>query len=172
MSNFDELLRNNGRFAATGAKDRVPPIPFIPNKQVYILTCIDPRVDPAQVFGLELGDAIVARTVGGRVTPAVVQDLAWISYLHDSPWGQTCTLPDGHIGTFPASNRTSLAPSWLRDRRRRRFLLLSVSRVRGGVFRGCAGTGCRELGSGHKQPRRGPVTSAARAGHRARPARG
>jgi carbonic anhydrase len=83
MSNFDELLRNNTRFAATGAKERVPAIPFLPHKQVYILTCIDPRVDPAQVFGLELGDAIVARTVGGRVTPAVIQDLAWISYLHE-----------------------------------------------------------------------------------------
>ena len=84
MSHFDELLRNNASFAATDAKDRVPEIPFIPNKQVYILTCIDPRVDPAQVFGLELGDAIVARTVGGRVTPAVIQDLAWISYLHET----------------------------------------------------------------------------------------
>jgi carbonic anhydrase len=84
MSNFDELLRNNASFARTGAKDRVPAIPFLPNKQVYILTCIDPRVDPAQVFGLELGDAIVARTVGGRVTPAVIQDLAWISYLHET----------------------------------------------------------------------------------------
>jgi carbonic anhydrase len=84
MSNFDELLRNNASFARTGAKDRVPEIPFIPNKQVYILTCIDPRVDPAQVFGLELGDAIVARTVGGRVTSAVIQDLAWISYLHET----------------------------------------------------------------------------------------
>jgi carbonic anhydrase len=83
MPNFDELLRNNVSFARTSAKDRVPEIPFIPNKQVYILTCIDPRVDPAQVFGLQLGDAIVARTVGGRVTPAVIQDLAWISYLHE-----------------------------------------------------------------------------------------
>jgi carbonic anhydrase len=84
MSNFAELLRNNAVFAATGAKDQVPQIPFIPNKQVYILTCIDPRVDPAQVFGLGLGDAIVARTVGGRVTPAVIQDLAWISLLHET----------------------------------------------------------------------------------------
>ena len=84
MSNFDELLRNNVSFARTGARDDVPQIPFIPNKQVYILTCIDPRVDPAQVFGLRLGDAIVARTVGGRVTPAVIQDLAWISYLHET----------------------------------------------------------------------------------------
>ncbi len=83
MPIFDELLRDNARFARSGAQDRVPAIPFLPNKQVYILTCIDPRVDPAQVFGLELGDAIVARTVGGRVTPAVLQDLAWISYLHE-----------------------------------------------------------------------------------------
>jgi carbonic anhydrase len=84
MPNFDELLRNNASFARTSAKDGAPEIPFIPNRQVYILTCIDPRVEPAQVFGLRLGDAIVARTVGGRVTPAVLQDLAWISYLHET----------------------------------------------------------------------------------------
>jgi carbonic anhydrase len=47
MSNFDELLANNARFAATDAKDRVSEIPFLPNKQIYIITCIDPRVDPA-----------------------------------------------------------------------------------------------------------------------------
>lgn len=35
MSNFDELLRNNASFARTGAKDRVPEIPFIPDKQVF-----------------------------------------------------------------------------------------------------------------------------------------
>jgi len=76
MSNFDALLRSNPNFARTGARDRAPAIPFIPNKQVYIRTCIDPRVEPAQVFGLQIGDAIVARTVGGQVTPAVIQDLA------------------------------------------------------------------------------------------------
>ena len=84
MSNFDELLRNNARFAATDVKDHQPAIPFVPTRQAYILTCIDPRVDPAQVFGLQLGDAIVARTVGGRATPAVLNDLAWISYLHET----------------------------------------------------------------------------------------
>ncbi|WP_433305033.1 carbonic anhydrase [Actinoplanes sp. CA-030573] len=83
MTTFEELLRNNARFAATDVKDHQPAIPFVPHQQAYILTCIDPRVDPAQVFGLHLGDAIVARTVGGRVTPAVLQDLAWISYLHE-----------------------------------------------------------------------------------------
>src|ERR1700733_15027483 len=104
MSNLDDLLRNNARFAATDAKERVPAIPFVPNKQVYILTCIDPRVDPAQVFGLELGDAIVARTVGGRVTAAMIQDLAWISYLHetktpDADWFEVAVMHHTDCGS-------------------------------------------------------------------------
>ena len=36
------------------------------------------------MLGLGLGDAIVAHNVGGRVTPAVLEDLAWISYLHEA----------------------------------------------------------------------------------------
>jgi carbonic anhydrase len=83
MENMDELLERNKAFAGTDLKDRVPAIPFIPNRQVYVITCIDPRVDPAAILGLELGDAIVERNVGGRVTPAVIQDVAWISYLHE-----------------------------------------------------------------------------------------
>ena len=109
MSNFDELLRNNARFATTGAKDRVPAIPFLPNKQVYILTCIDPRVDPAAVFGLELGDAIVARTVGGRVTPAVIQDLAWISYLHETK------TPDDDWFEFAVMHHTDCGSGFYAD---------------------------------------------------------
>jgi carbonic anhydrase len=83
MENMDELLERNKVFAGTYLKDKVPAIPFIPNMQVYVLTCIDPRVDPASILGLDLGDAIVERNVGGRVTPAVIQDVAWISYLHE-----------------------------------------------------------------------------------------
>jgi carbonic anhydrase len=97
MSNIDELLSNNARFAATDAKDRVPEIPFLPNKQVYLISCIDPRVDPAALLGLSLGDAIVARNVGGRVTASVLSDLAWISYLHevktpDAPWFELAVI--------------------------------------------------------------------------------
>ncbi|WP_422747063.1 carbonic anhydrase [Mycobacterium sp. WMMD1722] len=91
MSTLTELLPSNARFAATDAKDRVPGIPFLPNQQIYLITCIDPRVDPMALLGLHLGDAIVARNVGGRVTDAVLADMAWISYLHevktpDAPW--------------------------------------------------------------------------------------
>ena len=104
MTNLDELLANNTRFARTDAKDRVPQIPFLPNKQVYLITCIDPRVDPSDVFGLALGDAIVARNVGGRVTDSVLDDLAWISYLHevktpDAPWFEIAVVHHTDCGS-------------------------------------------------------------------------
>jgi carbonic anhydrase len=83
MRNFEELIANNARFAATDARTRTPAIPFVPNRQLYVVTCIDPRVDPGPILGIDLGDAIVARNVGGRVTPAVRADLAWISFLHE-----------------------------------------------------------------------------------------
>jgi carbonic anhydrase len=104
MENFDELLQRNKVFATTDLKDRVPAIPFLPNMQVYVLTCIDPRVDPASILGLELGDAIVGRNVGGRVTPAVIQDVAWISYLHevkapDADWFELAVIHHTDCGS-------------------------------------------------------------------------
>ncbi|GGU46836.1 carbonic anhydrase [Streptomyces violascens] len=83
-SNFAPYLAHNKAFAATDAKDNVPAIPFIPFKQLYLITCVDPRVEPAAVLGTRLGEAIVARNIGGRVTPAVIKDLAWIVYLHEN----------------------------------------------------------------------------------------
>ena len=83
MTHLGALLRRNRSFAATDAKSKVPAIPFIPTMQTYVITCVDPRVDPAAILGLNLGDGIVARCVGGRVTPEVLRDLSWISYLHE-----------------------------------------------------------------------------------------
>ena len=104
MTNLDDLLANNARFARTEAKNRVPQIPFIPNRQVYLISCIDPRVDPSDIFGLTLGDAIVARNVGGRVTDAVLDDLAWVSYLHevkthDAPWFEIAVMHHTDCGS-------------------------------------------------------------------------
>jgi carbonic anhydrase len=77
------LLERNAEFVRTGAQARrhVPELPFLPWQHAYVITCIDPRTHPSAFLGVGLGDAIVARTVGGRVTPAVVQDLAYIGYL-------------------------------------------------------------------------------------------
>ena len=47
-----------------------------PDLHALVLTCADHRVDPAQVLGLELGEAVVLRNPGGRVTPAFISELA------------------------------------------------------------------------------------------------
>lgn len=84
MSNFAEFLRRNEEFAISGGMREVPAIPFIPFTQVYLLTCLDPRVEPAAVLGAKLGEAIIARNIGGRVTPSAIKDLAWICHLHEN----------------------------------------------------------------------------------------
>jgi carbonic anhydrase len=83
-SHFATYLERNALFSASDAKDNIPAIPFVPFNQLYIITCIDPRVEPAAILGARLGEAIVARNVGGRVTPSVIKDLAWICHLHEN----------------------------------------------------------------------------------------
>jgi carbonic anhydrase len=81
MSNITPLMERNKQFAASGAWRNTPRLPFLPFKGLYIITCIDPRVDPADFLGIEFGDAIVARAVGGRINDALIEDLAYIGYL-------------------------------------------------------------------------------------------
>jgi len=68
---LDELLDRNRRIAE-GADGELP---ALPRSRLVVLACMDHRVDPAAVLGLELGDAVVIRNPGGRVTPAFVQQL-------------------------------------------------------------------------------------------------
>ena len=81
MTNIESLRERNREFAESGIWRETPRLPFLPFKGLYVVTCIDPRTDPADFLGLEFAEAIVARTVGGRVTDAVLQDLAYIGYL-------------------------------------------------------------------------------------------
>jgi carbonic anhydrase len=66
------LLDRNEQFART----YTPVALGLPAVQMVIVTCLDHRVDPAIVLGLRLGDAPVIRNAGGRVTQAVIDDLA------------------------------------------------------------------------------------------------
>ena len=51
-------------------------LPIVPRMSTVVLTCLDARVDPAHLLGLELGDAFVMRNVGGRVTDEVIEQVA------------------------------------------------------------------------------------------------
>lgn len=81
MSNISALMERNKTFASSGAWRNTPRLPFLPFKGLYIITCVDPRTDPADFLGIEFGDAIVARALGGRVIDAVIRDLSYIGYL-------------------------------------------------------------------------------------------
>lgn len=74
----DELLQRNAQFAAGGA---FADLAFPSNQTLRIIGCVDSRVDPCQVLGLELGEAVVMRNVGGRVTPAVLRSWALLGKL-------------------------------------------------------------------------------------------
>jgi carbonic anhydrase len=81
MANIDPLLRRNKDFAATRAHEGVS---IVAKHPVYVITCLDPRTDPSAFLELELGDAMVIRNAGGRVSPDVLKDLAYIGYLSNT----------------------------------------------------------------------------------------
>ena len=73
MTVIDTLIQRNHAFAA----HRFSPITMLmPRLGTLIVGCVDPRVDPANILGLEPGEAIVIRNVGGRITPATLQNMA------------------------------------------------------------------------------------------------
>jgi carbonic anhydrase len=78
MAHINPLLERNAHFAASGAHTRAT---IVAKHPVYVITCLDPRTDPSAFFELELGDAMVIRNAGGRVSTDVLNDLAYIGYL-------------------------------------------------------------------------------------------
>ena len=65
-----------------------------PRMSTIILTCVDARVDPAHLFGLGLGDAVVIRNAGGRITRAVMGDLGILSVLAANMPGPGAMQPE------------------------------------------------------------------------------
>jgi carbonic anhydrase len=58
-----------------------------PAQKLLIVSCLDHRVDPVHVLGLQLCDAFVIRNVGGRVTQAVISDIAFLALLSELFFG-------------------------------------------------------------------------------------
>ena len=73
MSVTDELLANNEAYASRFDKGELP---LPPAKKVAVVACMDARLDPARVLGLEEGDAHVIRNAGGVVTDDEIRSLA------------------------------------------------------------------------------------------------
>ena len=73
-----ELVQRNATFAAGGA---FRGLPFPTNPPLRVIGCVDSRVDPSDVLGLKLGEAVVMRNIGGRVTPEALRSWALLGRL-------------------------------------------------------------------------------------------
>ena len=109
MTNLAPLLERNQRFAATDARQHAPRLPFLPRAGLFIVCCMDCRVDPAEYLGLEFGEALVVRNTGGRITPAVIQDIAYAGYLVDTK------APDGPYFEVAIIHHTDCGSRLLED---------------------------------------------------------
>ena len=72
MSATDELLANARRYAESfdqGGK------PLPPAKKVAVVACMDARILPSYVLGLQVGDAHVIRNAGGVVSADTIRSL-------------------------------------------------------------------------------------------------
>lgn len=91
MSLRDEVLAGNARYATTFALGHLP---REPRRRLAIVTCMDARIDPLAILGLELGDAHVLRNAGGIVTDDVLRSLA----ISHAVLGTEEALVVGHTG--------------------------------------------------------------------------
>ena len=105
-TNVGPALERNRVFAAEGGQQGAG---VFPRLGLFVVTCLDPRVDPAHILGLGLSDAMVVRNVGGRVTPEVINDVAFISQLGEN------VMPDGPLFEVAVIHHTQCGSGALAD---------------------------------------------------------
>jgi carbonic anhydrase len=73
VSVTDELLKNAEAYAESFDKGDLP---LPPGKKIAVVACMDARLIPTRVLGLEEGDAHVIRNAGGVVTDDEIRSLS------------------------------------------------------------------------------------------------
>ena len=104
--NIEPALERNRAFAAAGGHEGAV---VFPNLRLFVITCLDPRVDPAHILGLELSDAMVIRNVGGRVTREVIDHAAFIGQIAET------AVPDGPLFEVAVIHHTQCGAAALAD---------------------------------------------------------
>lgn len=101
MSVVDALREANERYAAGFDKGSLP---MPPARGFAVLTCMDARIDPAKVLGLEEGDAVVIRNAGGLASDDAVRSVV----ISNALLGTTEAVVIGHTdcGMVTFTNET------------------------------------------------------------------
>ncbi|HEX6457631.1 MAG TPA: carbonic anhydrase [Thermoleophilaceae bacterium] len=105
-SGIESAIARNRAFAAAGGHQGAVVFPHL---RLFVITCLDPRTDPAHFLGLELSDAMVVRNVGGRVTPEVINDIGFIAQITER------VLPDGPLFEVAVIHHTQCGSGALAD---------------------------------------------------------
>jgi carbonic anhydrase len=105
-ANIEAALERNRAFAAAGGHHGAV---IFPTLSLFVITCLDSRVDPAHFLDLGLSDAMVVRNVGGLVTPEVINDVAFIGQLAEN------LLPDGPLFEVAVIHHTQCGTGALAD---------------------------------------------------------
>jgi carbonic anhydrase len=98
MNNLDSMLERNKQFAAqqSSAGTLMPSLPrAMPNVKAVIIGCADMRVEPAEILGIKMGEAVVIRNIGGRITPGLLEQLGLLGRI-----GQVAGAIPGGGGEF------------------------------------------------------------------------
>jgi len=74
----DRLIENSEAYASNFDKGGLP---MPPAKKVAVVACMDARLIPTRILGLEEGDAHVIRNAGGVVTDDEIRSLAISQHL-------------------------------------------------------------------------------------------
>jgi carbonic anhydrase len=116
MSVTDELLQNAESYAASFDKGDLP---LPPGKKVAVLACMDARLNPYGLLGLDEGDAHVIRNAGGVVTDDEIRSLAIsqrllgteeIILIHHTDCGMLTFTDDAFKKSV--QDETGIKPEW------------------------------------------------------------
>src|SRR3954464_12259243 len=78
MDSFDDVLSANAEYAK---QFRDPGRPGKAAKGLAVITCMDSRISPLEMLGLQPGDAKILRNAGARVTDDVLRTLVLATHL-------------------------------------------------------------------------------------------
>ncbi len=116
MTVTEALLDNNAAYVSEFEKGDLP---LPPARKLAVLACMDARLDPAKVLGLEEGDAHVIRNAGGVVSDDALRSLAIsqnllgteeIVLIHHTDCGMLTFTDDEFAGKL--EQETGERPAW------------------------------------------------------------
>jgi carbonic anhydrase len=116
MSETDRLLENARAYAERFDK---PHLEMIPSKRVAVLACMDTRLIPSRILGLNEGEAHILRNAGGVVTDDAIRSLSLsqnllgteeIILLHHTECGMLTLTDEEYADRMEAE--TGQRPEW------------------------------------------------------------